>query len=61
MSFKPNLKDSEINQKYYRTDGSRTIAKVTVSGVDRFELFDAGKYLGFETSFDKAVESEKWK
>jgi hypothetical protein len=60
MSFKPNPNDSAINQKYYRVSGRKTIAKVTVSGVDRFELWMDKQYLGYETSFDKAVESEKW-
>lgn len=61
MTFKPNKSDSQINQKYYRTDVSRTIAKVTVSGVDRYELWASKQYLGYEPTFEQAVKSEKWK
>lgn len=55
MTFKPNVKDSPINQKYYRVEGDKTIAKVTVAGVDRYELWRNKQYLGYENSFDEAV------
>lgn len=61
MSFRPNKKDSEINQKYYRQDGDKTIARVTLGGVERFELWMGKQYLGYEKTFDEAVKSEKWK
>lgn len=61
MSFKPNPKDSETNQQYYRQEGDKTIAKVTLGGVDRFELWVNKKYLGFENTYNEAIKSEKWK
>lgn len=60
MPFKVNPKDSKINQKYYRVCGKRNICKVSLNKQVRYELWDAGKYLGYEASFDEAVKSEKW-
>ena len=61
MPFKPNKNDSEINQKYYRVCGNKTIAKTKVQGEERYEIWQDKEYLGFEKTFNEAVNSEKWK
>ena len=61
MPFKPNKNDSEINQKYYRVCGNKNIAKTKVQGEERYEIWQDREYLGFEKTFNEAVNSEKWK
>lgn len=58
MPFIVNKKDkSEINQKYYRICKNKTIAKVTVNGVDRYELWKDHIYLCiFKNTFEEAKQ-----
>lgn len=52
--FKRNKSDSKINQQYYVTCNNITIAKVTVKGELRYEVFKDKVYLGYAGTFEDA-------